>query len=238
MAIAAASLGDPVDDGPAGIAETGAPRNLVEDLAGRVVAGARERHDAVLLDAHELGVAAGDDEPVERMRHRVGQASASAEEGGEEMAFEVVDRDERDPPRERQRLRGRESDEERADQTRTGRGGDEPDVLERDGRRGERLLERRREVLEVRARGDLRHDAAVGRVRGELGGDDVGQDAPVAVEHGDRGLVAGGFDAEDQHDDCRLSIVDCRFLKALFGIVDRQSPIGNSPFIALLRLSP
>ena len=64
-------------------------------------------------------------------------------------------------------------------------------------RSGERLLERDRQVLQVRARRDLRHDPAVGGVRRELRGDDVREHAALAVEDGDGRLVAGGFDAED-----------------------------------------
>src|SRR5437867_11184367 len=56
---------DAVDDGSTRIAEARSPRDLVEGLAGRVVARSRERRDAVFFDADELSVAAGDDEPVE-----------------------------------------------------------------------------------------------------------------------------------------------------------------------------
>src|SRR4029450_1612274 len=49
------------------------------------------------------------------------------------------------------------------------------------------------------ARGELRHDASVGSVRGQLRGNDVGEHAAVAVEQGHGGLVAGGLDAENEH---------------------------------------
>ena len=77
-AVAAAARGDPVDDGPARVAEARAPRDLVEGLAGRVVARAGERHDAVRLDADELGVAARDDESVKRVRRPAAAARRPA----------------------------------------------------------------------------------------------------------------------------------------------------------------
>ena len=51
----------------------------------------------------------------------------------------------------------------------------------------------------MRARRDFRHDAAVERVRLDLRGNDVRQDAAVSVEDGDRGLVAGSLDAKNDH---------------------------------------
>ena len=153
-----------------------------------------------VLDAHELGVAAGDDEAVERIDDRQRRLAARPQERREEVALEVIDADERNAARPGERLARREADEERADQPGPGRRRDEADVLEPDARGRERLLERGRQVLEVRARRDLGHDAAVARVRRELRGDHVREHPALAVEHGDRRLVAGGLDAEDDHD--------------------------------------
>ena len=88
------------------------------------------------------------------------------------MALEVVDRDERQAPRPRERLRGRDPDEQRADETRALRDGDPLDALERSSRFGERLADDGRHELEVAARRDLGHDAAVARVQVGLRGDD------------------------------------------------------------------
>jgi hypothetical protein len=48
----------------------------------------------------------------------------------------------------------------------------------------------------VLAGGELGDDAAVGRVNGDLGGDDVGELAAAALDDGGGGLVAGALDAE------------------------------------------
>ena len=111
----------------------------------------------------------------------------------------MVDRDERDSAREGERLAGREPDEKRADQPGPGGRRDQIDLLDRRVSLGERLLEGDREVLEVRSGRDLGDDAAVRSVRGELRGDNVREHAAVPVEDRNGGLVAGSFDAEDEH---------------------------------------
>ena len=58
--------------------------------------------------------------------------------------------------------------------------------------------------LHMGARRDLRHHAAIGGMLGDLAQDLVGQDLAASVEadadHGGRGLVAGGLDAENAHE--------------------------------------
>ena len=58
------------------------------------------------------------------------------------------------------------------------------------------------EVADMGAGGDFRHHAAIGRVVLRLGQHEVRQDMPPAIglapHHGGGGLVARGFDAEDQ----------------------------------------
>ncbi len=90
------------------------------------------------------------------------------------MAVQVVDRHERQPAGGGERLRGRDADEQRADQPRALRHGDLLDVVERGAGAVERVVDDRVDELEVVARGDLRHDAAEARVHA-LGGDDVGE---------------------------------------------------------------
>ena len=53
--------------------------------------------------------------------------------------------------------------------------------------------------LEVAARGDLGHDAAVARVQVRLRRDDVGQNRPVLGDEGRGRLVTRGLDAQN-HD--------------------------------------
>ena len=114
------------------------------------------------------------------------------------MPVEVVDGDERQAARPRESLRGRQADEERTDQSRALGDGDTIDVLEARVRLRECLADYRRDQLEMAARRDLGHDAAVGRVQLRLRGDDAGADLAVAGDERRRGLVATRLDAEDQ----------------------------------------
>ena len=105
--------------------------------------------------------------------------------------MQMVDRDERKAPRPRDRLRGRDADEERADEARPARDRHRVDSVQRRAGLDERLLDHRRDELEMPARRDLRHDASVARVEIGLGGDDVREDPPVLRDDRSRSLVAG-----------------------------------------------
>jgi hypothetical protein len=110
----------------------------------------------------------------------------------------MVDRDQRQPERPGQRLRRGEAHEQRADQPRALGDCDPLDVLELRARLVERLPDDRGHELQVPARCDLGHDAAVLRVEVSLRGDDVREDRTVPADERGRGLVAGGLEAEDQ----------------------------------------
>ena len=96
------------------------------------------------------------------------------------MALQVVDRRERQPPRGGEPLRGRDADEQRADEPGPLRDRDQLDVVEPAPAARERVVDDRVDELEVVARGDLRHDAAVAVVHA-LRGDDVGADLARAA---------------------------------------------------------
>ena len=113
------------------------------------------------------------------------------------MPVEMIDRDEREPSCPGDRLRGGDADEQGADQTGAGGHADEPHVVEPDPCLLQRIAHDGRDQLEVAARRDLRHDAAVTRVQVGLRGDDVGEDVAVRCDDGRGGLVAGGLEAED-----------------------------------------
>ena len=81
------------------------------------------------------------------------------------MPVQVVDRNEREPARPGERLRRLHADEQRADQPRPARDRDAVDVVERRVGLVERLANDGRRELEVPARRDLGHDAAVARVQ-------------------------------------------------------------------------
>ncbi len=93
------------------------------------------------------------------------------------MALQVVDRRERQPPRGGQPLGGRHADQQRADEPWPLRDRDELDVVQPHPGAGERVVDDGVDELEVMARGDLRHHAAVAVVHA-LRGDDVGADLP------------------------------------------------------------
>ena len=137
-----------------------------------------------------------------RQRNGGSSGSGSEVERGD-VAVQVVDGHEREPARPGERLRRREADEQRADQARPARDGDGLDVVEGGAALLERLGEHRADELEVPARGDLGHDAAVARVQLGLRGDDVGAHLAVPRDERDRGLVAGGLDPEDHADPLR-----------------------------------
>jgi hypothetical protein len=60
----------------------------------------------------------------------------------------------------------------------------------------------------VAARGELRHDPAVLRVELDLRRDDVRADAAAVFDDSDGGLIAGGFDAEDEQEYRRQELGD------------------------------
>ena len=72
------------------------------------------------------------------------------------------------------------------------------------------------EHVDMGARGDLRHHAAETGVLLGLRAHHVGQDPArsvrLALDHGGRGLVAGGLDAQNQN---RLVAIGCQTMSAL-----------------------
>jgi hypothetical protein len=111
------------------------------------------------------------------------------------VALQVVDRDQRQPPRGGDRLGGADPDQEGADQPRPDRDRDRLDLLQPHPGLAQRRLDHRRGQFEVLSRGDLGDDAAEGGVLG-LRGDQVDDD-PRPIEDGGAGVVAGGLDRED-----------------------------------------
>ena len=115
------------------------------------------------------------------------------------MAADVVHRDERHIQRVGRALGKVQPHEHRADETRRVGRGHGVDVFFLDARLLERLIGQRGDGLDVLARGDLRHDAAVERVQVSLRRDGVGEDLAPVFDDGDGCLVAGGLESEDLH---------------------------------------
>ncbi len=110
----------------------------------------------------------------------------------ERMAFEMVDRDQRLVRGERQPLAGEQRDHHSADQPRPGGRGDRIDLARSTVPASDST--RRIEVgkdLDMRARRDLRHHAAVRLMRGVLADHGLREDAPIARHQRHRAVVAG-----------------------------------------------
>jgi hypothetical protein len=114
---------------------------------------------------------------------------------------QVVDGHERQPAGGGERLGGRDTDQQGADQTRPLGDGHALDVVEGGAGAGERVIDDGVDELEVVARRDLRHHAAEARVHA-LRGDDVRADLARGGDDGGAGVVAGGLDREDHAAGC------------------------------------
>ena len=170
------------------------PGHLVERLPRRVVDGRAQRRHAGghVLDPQQAGVAAADQHRQHRLRQRTVLELVDGDVRGE-----VVDAVERLAEPDRERLGGRDTDEQRAGQAGSAGDGDRVDVVRRDAGRLAGPLDGRDHRLEVRPAGDLGHDAAEPGVLVDAARDRVGQQR-VAADDPDAGLVAGGLDAEDE----------------------------------------
>ncbi len=188
-----AALREPVELGAAGIAEAEQPSALVERLAGGVVECRSEHLEAAALaDVEQQRVPTAREQAEKRRLHRVG-----LEVERRDMPVEMVDRDERQPLRPRERLRRREADEQRADEPRALRHRDAVDVVERRSGLAEGLSKHRRHELELAPRGHLGDDPAVAGVELGLRGDDARADLAVDGDEGGGRLVAGRLEPED-----------------------------------------
>ena len=114
-----------------------------------------------------------------------------------DVTVEVVHRHERQPPGPGDCLRGREADEQRADQPGTCGDRDGIHVVERCTGEPERFPDHRRDELEMPSRGDLRHHSAESRMELGLRADDAGANLAVMGDDGSSRLVAGRLDSED-----------------------------------------
>ena len=85
-----------------------------------------------------------------------------------QVGLHMIDTDQRLPHRPRERLRSGHTDEERTDESRPMRDGDRVDVSERRVRLAQRAIDDGKDLLDMGARGDLRHDAAVDGVEVKL----------------------------------------------------------------------
>ena len=189
--VAAARL--PVERNAARIGKVHRARGLVKALARRVVARAAE-HAQVGVAAHI------DDQAVTARRHQTEKRRLEIGRGdviGRDMAADVVHGNQRLSGGETEPFCKIDPDEQRADQSRPRRDGDGIHSLDRLARVGKSLCGDLVDLFDVTARGDLRHDAAVEPMLGDLGIDDARQHAPSVLDDGGGGLVAGRFDGKN-----------------------------------------
>ncbi len=116
----------------------------------------------------------------------------------------MIDGDERQVFGEGQRLGGHHADHDAPDQTGPTGGGDGGEVAEFQAGIPHRLVNDLIDGFDVCTGGDLGDDAAVGTVGIELRQNHVGKDSPLPVDERGGGLIATGFDAEDDHGQARL----------------------------------
>ena len=116
------------------------------------------------------------------------------------MPADVVNGYERHPEAEGQALGEVHADKQRAYQPGRVCDRDGVYVRAREARHGESAVGELVYDLDVAARGNLGHDAAVDRVEVGLGENLVGQHLPAVAHEGDGGLIAGGFNGKNNHD--------------------------------------
>src|SRR5207248_6892557 len=155
-----AGRGQRVDRRAAGERQTENARALVEGLPRRVIDRPADHRDAaVLLPSDQVAVTAGHDQSEDRWPE-----IRLLEQGGEDMGGQMTDADHRQFARPRDRLSEVDADQKAADQAWPPGYGDAIDLLPAGTRVLQRALDHRHQRLEMRARGNLRHDSAVGSV--------------------------------------------------------------------------
>ena len=119
------------------------------------------------------------------------------EQRGEDMGGEVADPDHRQLARPGDRLPEVDADEQAAHKTRTPGHGDTVDLLPAGARVLQRALDHGHQRPQVRPRGNLRHDPAVGGVQRVLRTNDVREHQRAAGDDRGGGLITGGLDRQD-----------------------------------------
>ncbi len=140
-------------------------------------------------------VAAADDQADARK-----DVAPRGQPAGVDVAFNVVDAEQRHAQANGEHLGRADADQQGADQARRMMHGDAADLIQTHAGLAQRFVDDRQQSLQMCPRRDLRHDAAEARVQIGLRRDDVGQDRRLVGEDGRGGFVAGGFDAEEKQE--------------------------------------
>ena len=115
------------------------------------------------------------------------------------MPLEVMDIQHRLAERVTEGVSDARAHQQRPGQPGTGRHGDGVDLRQRPAGLGQDRVQQRKHPADVVPGGQFGHHATVGHVHVDLGVQGVSQQAGVAVEERQPGLVAGGLDAQNQH---------------------------------------
>jgi len=162
----------------------------------------RQLNRAIVAVLHEIEarVPAGHDEHDGRQRHL-----AVLQDERFDVAGEMMHGDERQSGCRGSSLGEGDADQQGADESRTLRHRDGPEIGPPRLPLPEGAFDDPADVANVLARRELRHDAAPLAMDRHLRGDHVRADGPRLVrvaglfDHGGRGFVAGGFNAENLH---------------------------------------
>ena len=175
------------------IAEAQGHGDLVEGLSGGVVdrrADAAAAADA--RDGQKLAV------PPRRQQEQIRVRRGLGETNRDRMSLQVIDRDEGQIVRQRDRLARRKADHDAADQSRTCGRCNAVQRIERQPGTGHGLGYDGVDHLDMGSGGDFRHDAAIGRMAFKLRGDDRRQHLDPITDAHDRGcgFVAARLDSK------------------------------------------
>jgi poly(A) polymerase len=192
----------------------------------------------MLIGKVEMGVAAADDQREDRQCEGVLLALAHLQQNRVDVAFEVIDGDERLAEGEGQGFGVGDADEQSAGEAGAFSDGNGVQVGELDAGAGDGFADDGDNVAQVLARGEFGDDAAVDRMHRHLRGDDVGERLRARAHDGGRGFVARAFDAEYQAG-VHVSIVEDAMnidanakFEAAAGIVLRLREAGYEAYFA------
>src|SRR5579875_1006262 len=115
------------------------------------------------------------------------------------MPFEMVHADQRFAERKRQGFAVNQSHKQRPDQARSLSYGDGVYLIQANFRPAASFLYHGRDLPQVFAAGNFRHDAPILFMRHHLGGNDRGEDALAVFHYSGGGFVATGFEAKHEH---------------------------------------
>src|SRR5665213_2730475 len=145
-----------------------------------------------------MGVTTGDNEREQREFHGSFGALAGFHQDGVDVAFEMIDADQRLVEAEAKSFGIRDANEQRPGKPRAFRDGDGVEIGIGDARLQHGFADHRHDVAEMLAGGQLGDDATIVGVERHLRGDDVRQRGTACANHRGGSLVAGAFDAENQ----------------------------------------